>query len=690
MKTRLTLCAALLAAGLLLALAGVAHAEGTSLNLWTPEDSLVGGKLYDARLDRPVKFWAPGVTLAEVFEDLRAQTGVTLTFFTPEPDARVRVTLYLNPDHPPALRDLLVQLAWVLDARFIVSRTGESTVYQLLSPSCSTDPLALLAREERQDAQRRHEEEQAKRTADFRQGMARLREVGATLALSREEAIARYRGSDDSLLLALLDPRRRTAAQLLLSLPEETLSEFGQGARLRSSALTEEQKALATQVVGPEEFRSGVTLSGIHCGVFGQGEFWLYWDLSYPGPIVPAGPQAGNTIIALSPVLPRLSDEFALRGLLGETITPEVDAQLRQTYEERSRALHLQDRQRVRAGNAAYTRVTLTPRTSEELSALPLPLDPTRKYALWEVQQAAAKASGRHVVSDYCWQPPRDPRNTFVAETYGTPRSLLDWFTLHAVAHGPRSRWLDPDEGSPWSLGWDWGDAGSFLRFRSRERDLWRASFLPADLLARLDGQLARYLPPPGHPQAWGKTVEIALQLRDYAWAVARARPAEVRLGRHLAYESPADPLAPVKRALRDLVMSGKPEAEWRALAVLTDQQWQALHADGLRADLDLRPEQRTQLRLFPGEDRWNRKDPTGLLLRLTPENPLPGAPRTEAGLPPVTEVTTVFDILTYTRGPKKVASYAFTRAFRLKLQLPPYPYAAKAEQPASGPHSGQ
>ncbi len=144
--------------GVSVLLAGTARASEPALNLWKPDDSSPGGRQYDARLDRPIEFWAAGMTLAEVFDGVRAQTAVPVSFATPEPDARVRVTLFLNPKRPPTVRELFTQFRWVLDGNFTVSGCGESATYQWLTPP-PTDPLAVLDREEREANQRRHEED---------------------------------------------------------------------------------------------------------------------------------------------------------------------------------------------------------------------------------------------------------------------------------------------------------------------------------------------------------------------------------------------------------------------------------------------------------------------------------------------------------------------------------------------------
>ena len=75
---------------------------------WMPQESWPGGQHYDARLDRPVKVWLTGTPLARVFASIQQQTGVAIGFFPADDDnARICVNVYLNPAHPPTLRDLM-------------------------------------------------------------------------------------------------------------------------------------------------------------------------------------------------------------------------------------------------------------------------------------------------------------------------------------------------------------------------------------------------------------------------------------------------------------------------------------------------------------------------------------------------------------------------------------------------------
>jgi len=125
--------------------------DGRPLYQWNPSESWPGGSQHDPRLDQPVQFWRPGVTLAEVFSGIEEQTGVSLRFF-PEGDEneRVRVHLFLNPQSPPALRDLMAQVSWAVDCPFFLTDGGEDAAYYLMATSIGRGAAsAMRAREQR-------------------------------------------------------------------------------------------------------------------------------------------------------------------------------------------------------------------------------------------------------------------------------------------------------------------------------------------------------------------------------------------------------------------------------------------------------------------------------------------------------------------------------------------------------------
>ena len=125
---------------------------------WVPSESWPGGRQYDPRLKRTVEFWGAGMPLREVFAAVKEQTGVEIGFWPPGDDnERICVNLYLNPEKPSTLRQLMAQLSWVTDCGFGVSGEEEE------EPS-----YCLLATSMKGGALRRMEEEQAANVREWR------------------------------------------------------------------------------------------------------------------------------------------------------------------------------------------------------------------------------------------------------------------------------------------------------------------------------------------------------------------------------------------------------------------------------------------------------------------------------------------------------------------------------------------
>jgi hypothetical protein len=180
---------------------------GPSVVAWDPSESYAGKAEADPRLDRPVRIWRAGITLAEVFATAKQQTGVEIGFWPSDDlNTRLRANLYLNPDEPPPLRALMVQLAWVVGTSYAVTDGPAERAYFLMSTS--------IAGGAEYSAARRREERVQERELIWEAMDAKLDEYRQALALSREELANRYRGTDDFMLLNLLDPARRAALRL--------------------------------------------------------------------------------------------------------------------------------------------------------------------------------------------------------------------------------------------------------------------------------------------------------------------------------------------------------------------------------------------------------------------------------------------------------------------------------------------
>ena len=160
---------------------------------WLPTESHPGGAQYDPRLDRQVSFWGAGIVLPDVFGSIKTQTGVEIGFWPPgDENERVRVNLFLNPEDPPALRDLMAQLSWVLGCAFSYERAEEADPrYCLLSTNIRFGVKRRL-RAEQEEAERRRAAVMWRRQAELREQTAeKLEELQDGLALSREDAVER-------------------------------------------------------------------------------------------------------------------------------------------------------------------------------------------------------------------------------------------------------------------------------------------------------------------------------------------------------------------------------------------------------------------------------------------------------------------------------------------------------------------
>jgi hypothetical protein len=233
------------------------HFGELSLTLWQPGDSYQSGPQFDGRLDKPVQSWHPGTPLRDILADLTQQTGVHFDFVAPDKDEpRLCVTLYLHPQRPPSLREVMTQLGWATGCTFAYAECRpEGKVYYLLWSSVGEGTAREL------DAQREQfrADWQTGRDAQRQVAASVLEEAEAGLALSREEAVARYHGKNDALLLNLLDPARRAALGFFIWLSEADTKELFSGQRLPLSrgwsAWSAEQQAALAQALGLDKNR---------------------------------------------------------------------------------------------------------------------------------------------------------------------------------------------------------------------------------------------------------------------------------------------------------------------------------------------------------------------------------------------------------------------------------------------------
>jgi beta-lactamase regulating signal transducer with metallopeptidase domain len=620
--------------------------DGRPLYQWDPSESWPGGPQHDARLDQPVHFWRAALALSEVFASVETQTGVKLAFW-PEGDEnpRVRLNLYLNRENPPTLRDLMAQLAWVTDCAFAWAerKAGEpGPSYYLLGTSIGRGvPRDLHVAEA---TAREQQQAQADRHAKGNMGEVRanLGKLRAALELSREEVIARYKGADDYLLLTLLYPPYRAAAEYVCKTvqPEPTL---GLGFRLstrRWDELTEDERALVRDAFLQYESEDWPAKTEVTVTVDYYQSPRMPWaaievqaqaktaedpegNPTYAGIGPPHYIVAPNGDLALSE-LQRSPFEYMVA--LGQDIPKARDD--REAYRSQWETSIAKQRD-VQELTELLADGALSPQNYVLLSGMTVPLEQGRPYALWELQQTVAASSGLNIVSDCFWQPRR------ILDGAG---SALHALTLSCRAFDDRAlESMDPT----WLAAWQWGDAGSFLRFRSTDRAVWRASLLPPDALAQLDASLAPYLPALSEPDLppEGVSLRFLLDLPQLFRVVASLDDLHLAYGGRLLYEDPTDPLGACRHALREALLnevdggglaaavrrSAPPLDLFRLLASLTPGQWDLLRGEGL----DCSQLDESQLVRLHGAMQLppdgEMEDPSRLLLKA--EGPLPQAP---------------------------------------------------------------
>ncbi len=552
-----------------------------ALQPWNPSLSSQGQPGYDARLDEPVKFWQPGITLAEVFASIRQQTGVTLGFFPADDEnQRVRVHLFLNPGEPPSLRSLLVQLAWVTDCSFSEAEQDGQIAYYLMATSIARGAdEGLKARE----VQAHTEVAQTQRAV-----LDKLAELREALELPREEAIARYQGKDDRMLLGLLDPPHRAAAQIavlrllpwvgtLQMEPDEPPIYRGYGLGYTAGAMTPEEQAAWVTAFGIDpngmEFQNDKVCFGAGVMSAGSAEVSCPTLLTATGGVENAGvyPTDRYTVLdlgreaALAP-----EEQITLRRELGEQIS-QADEKTFVDQRKKELAVAAEVAQ-VEASGAA-----LTSQFSNALAGAALVLEPGKTYQAWQIEEAVARATGLSVVSDGLLYA------SAAAAPSGQARVLA---TLEALCSIPSRDFMHSPE-------WEWGDVGSFLRFRTSNRDVWRAAMLLQATVDWLDVEVRPFLP---KPEESAKSVGFTLTIDPEQWTrqFARLSDLQMRYGARVLHGDPRDPAEVARHATWELA-SQYVQAGMLLLRFLGDMdsaQWELARAGTLRFPEDVTPDQ--------------------------------------------------------------------------------------------------
>jgi hypothetical protein len=597
----------------LLALSGTAHAAAPPPQ-WLPQQSWPGGRQYDPRLGHTAKFWGTGVPAADLFADLAKQTGVALGFLPPDDDnARICLNVYLNPKEPPTLRDLLVQIGWVMDCAWAVEGEGEGRRYVLLHTNLGEGALAQRRRAQRErDWAWNQEEAEIQRQLQLR-ALARLRELAGDLDLSRGEAVRRYRGVDDQKLIVLLDPVRRSFAHFVLASPE-VLARFphlGGGYEVEWAQLTEEQRRYLRELVTAWAAQMAVQQPGalpqvpwddpaavaawhltvqIHPAGEGGG---FYCSVGYGQEIEPL--PDGSRVVAGALIHlasdPRILGptpgeiEAEVRQLLGEEGLPEETLESQQRREEEQRLEQLRRRAEPELARGGPT----SPQIISLLSSRYLHAKPAEPYALWQLQEWTAAVSGLHVVSDHFLQPAQ-PLQRYIGALDPAAGSNVDALTALKFAALPWATLEDsgwtwyPDGGDIW----EWGEAGSFLRFRSRNRDLWRAALLPRAEEESLDSWLKPYLPTEVEPTGPFPEVQVPLDPLRQGRLLKALTPEQRRWGARIVSGDPTDPAEAYRRTFREGVRATGGRIPYELLAQLDEEQMRLLQGEGLVVGRDI------------------------------------------------------------------------------------------------------
>jgi hypothetical protein len=625
---------------------GVAYAAAPPPQ-WLARESWPGGRQYDPRLARTVTFWGTGVPAAEVFASITKQTGVPFGFFPPDDDnARICLNLYLNPKQPPTLRDLLVQIGWTMDCAWAVEGRGEHSRYLLLHTTLGDKVLEKIEQESDAAARRRGEEESRAEAEHYAAAVAKLPELRDALRLSRDEAIKRYQGTDNAMLLTLLDPARRAVAQVFTSLPEADLGQLSPSSGIIRpwEELAPEQQAAVMEAVRPALARLA---DEVRKGWRSPDQQWDPTSRDRDLEVMLVGADGGFSIsltrtsrqaqpagrrhqhldlggITLCPISDeqQFQDDIALRRLLGEQISDESLPDLAGQYDARRQL----QQQRALVVQQLGSLCWLSPEAASRLRALSLPVEASARYALWQVQEAVAARTGMHVVSDHFAQPPRLPEDVLGPlhpEREFAP-DALSLLQANCTALGEREQIRSGAGPFSYVARWEWGDAGDFLRFRSADRDAWRAALLPADAVATLDGWLTPYLP---RDPATATSAAVPLDVRRVGALLARLDMMQRLWGGALAYGSPLDEAEQWRQAFRTRFaqVTQRPPGQpsfYVMLSELDDAQWEQAQGEGLRIGIDvaLRPDPDVDMHGRSPRD-W-QQDWQGQVLRIVPAEP--------------------------------------------------------------------
>ncbi len=289
---------------------------------------------------------------------------------------------------------------------------------------------------------------------------------------------------------------------------------------------------------------------------------------------------------------------MALRELLGDPLTPDERSALWEKHEQQREA-------RTRARREASMRMTLEDRLSAQrplspeaealLSSFALAEAFGDNSSLWQIQEAVASASGMHVVSDCFWQPRRDLREV-IELIY--PEQKPEMTALLALRLSALST-VEPEKllysyANNDRAGWEWGDAGGFLRFRHLARDVWRAAFLSETAVREVDGWLEPYVTTAVESEDSQTAVEVTLDLGEASRIACQLDDWQLYHGGKVNYGDPFDKTEAYRQEMREVVLRAisRSAGVFRLFGTFTEDQWERVRGPGLRWSEDLTPSQ--------------------------------------------------------------------------------------------------
>jgi hypothetical protein len=318
------------------------------------------------------------------------------------------------------------------------------------------------------------------------------------------------------------------------------------------------------------------------------GGFVFAATLDYEGPL---GDIGGQTLFV--PVVPPHPDLGLDAAALMKT--PEaLPISLLETSWEDLAASAARRAARKEAERQLRALAPVSPEVRDLLTSTQVSVGHVDGAPLWAVQEAVAALAGLNVVSDCFWQPDR-PLQEYLALLGPGATTQLDLLTvlrLHCLRLVGRDSFWHRLVDQPWrAMGWEWGDAGAFLHFRSPDRDLWRAGFLPESAIGEINSWLEPELPEVMASDG-ADPIRVPIEPKRFCQLVADLAEPQRRWGGHLIYSDPTDEIEYTRFAFRGYVLGDASEQALAAvmLAGLTDQQWERIATQGLRYGVDFTP----------------------------------------------------------------------------------------------------